>query len=56
MRTLVLTLILSVYGLGVIANIYMIGKKREPLTAGAAVLNTISSGLLAWGVIYLATT
>ena len=47
-------LIVALYTLSIIASWALIGRPREPITVEGAMLTTITSLLLIWGVVELA--
>lgn len=44
-------LIITLYALGALSNVLLIGEERKPITRGVACISVILNGLLIWGVI-----
>lgn len=43
--------IITLYALGALSNIALIGDERKPITKGVAALSVLLNGFLIWGVI-----
>lgn len=56
MELLVTSLLVAFLMFGIVATIYMVGKPRQPLTAGVAAGVTLFTLLQIAGVLYLAAT
>jgi hypothetical protein len=54
MRTAVVAIMITVFALGAISSIAMIGKEREPVTPVAAIFSTIFAVVFILGILYLA--
>lgn len=47
--------LVSYIGISALLTVAAVGRKREPLTAGVAVLSVVFAGLIIWGIVALAT-
>jgi hypothetical protein len=54
MRTAIVAALVTLQAMGSLATIYMIGKPRQPISAGTGATTVVISALFIAGVLYLA--